>query len=553
MPFASDMDIFTINVMFGTEVVKVGQCDCDHISLITLIHATIHELSGKDEVPNEDCLVWIHLPWCGERVQVNSDSELIEFFKVFGDRELGKIAFELENTCYVPSPPEGSILDPMKSLKCWISRVVTKLWANKGQNMQYDKVTVFEEESIDGDDDIIKECMDLFEGYQSKSDDEYFSDSELEPEQVRIAKLMKGIPFKKMMCGEIKFEVGQTFDNAEQMREVFREYAIQDGVKWIASKFENLVRRNPSICVKVISDLLREKYKVSVDIQRLYKAKKRALEGLVKDHATSFGKLRRYAYMINQTKKLGFLEGCKPFIGVDGCHLKGPYRGVLLLAVALDANSRYSARHIYANFRLTYKVDYLKKLFWRASRSSNVFDFKETMDEIGGTHRASSYLDLLEFIRRMVMRKFQDRKEECPNEGYVVKLSEYSCQCSTWQVSEIPCRHAIAAISHHCGKAAIKDKVSAYVHQSLTKSAYMQTYNGMIHPIPDQKRWPKVPACILVEDILTTTLIPHEHLRFLNLINPPLMAIVELDDVSMIVLDALDLCCLSLIDIVVVG
>ena len=29
------------------------------------------------------------------------------------------------------------------------------------------------------------------------------------------------------------------------------------------------------------------------------------------------------------------------------------------------------------------------------------------------THRASSYLDLLEFIRRMVMRKFQDRKEEC--------------------------------------------------------------------------------------------------------------------------------------------
>ncbi|KAK3229524.1 hypothetical protein Dsin_001405 [Dipteronia sinensis] len=30
-----------------------------------------------------------------------------------------------------------------------------------------------------------------------------------------------------------------------------------------------------------------------------------------------------------------------------------------------------------------------------------------------GTHRAASYLDLLEFIRRMVIRKFNERKEEC--------------------------------------------------------------------------------------------------------------------------------------------
>ncbi|KAK1591398.1 hypothetical protein Q3G72_007095 [Acer saccharum] len=85
-----------------------------------------------------------------------------------------------------------------------------------------------------------------------------------------------------------------------------------------------------------------------------------------------------------------------------------------------------------------------------------------------------------------------------PNEGYAVKLGEYSCQCGSWQVSGIPCRHAMAAISYHCGKAAVKDKISVYVHQSLTKSAYMQTYNGMIHPILDPKRWPEVPACILV-------------------------------------------------------
>ncbi|TXG57886.1 hypothetical protein EZV62_015715 [Acer yangbiense] len=41
-------------------------------------------------------------------------------------------------------------------------------------------------------------------------------------------------------------------------------------VKWIASKFEKLVKSNPSIDVKVIGDLLRENYKVSVDMHKFY-------------------------------------------------------------------------------------------------------------------------------------------------------------------------------------------------------------------------------------------------------------------------------------------
>ena len=36
--------------------------------------------------------------------------------------------------------------------------------------------------------------------------------------------------------------------------------------------------------------------------------------------------------------KSGFLEGCQPFIGLDGCHLKGPFGGCTLNAVALDRN-----------------------------------------------------------------------------------------------------------------------------------------------------------------------------------------------------------------------
>ena len=36
----------------------------------------------------------------------------------------------------------------------------------------------------------------------------------------------------------------------------------------------------------------------------------------------------------------GFLEGCRPIIGLDACFLKGPYGGQLMHAVGRDANNQ---------------------------------------------------------------------------------------------------------------------------------------------------------------------------------------------------------------------
>jgi len=38
-------------------------------------------------------------------------------------------------------------------------------------------------------------------------------------------------------------------------------------------------------------------------------------------------------------KKQGFLRGCRPFVGLDGCHLKGRFGGQLLFATAKDGNN----------------------------------------------------------------------------------------------------------------------------------------------------------------------------------------------------------------------
>ncbi|KAI3446914.1 hypothetical protein Pfo_003579 [Paulownia fortunei] len=44
-------------------------------------------------------------------------------------------------------------------------------------------------------------------------------------------------------------------------------------------------------------------------------------------------------FMDLKALKEGFLNSCSPFIGFDGCHLKGPWEGVLLATMGLDGNN----------------------------------------------------------------------------------------------------------------------------------------------------------------------------------------------------------------------
>ncbi|KAK9274883.1 hypothetical protein L1049_022137 [Liquidambar formosana] len=104
--------------------------------------------------------------------------------------------------------------------------------------------------------------------------------------------------------------------------------------------------------------------------------------------------------------KTGFINRCRPFLGLDGCHLKRPYGGVLLGAVALDenhkpytfmtdrhkgvidaiseyfpeANQRHCCRHFYNNFMARFPGILLRDHFWDAARACNRQEFNESMD-----------------------------------------------------------------------------------------------------------------------------------------------------------------------------
>ncbi|KAL5857477.1 hypothetical protein ACOSQ3_004935 [Xanthoceras sorbifolium] len=125
-----------------------------------------------------------------------------------------------------------------------------------------------------------------------------------------------------------------------------------------------------------------------------------------------------------------------------------------------------------------------------------------------GKHRAKTYLCLLEHIRSICatwnskipltvnakiikasrksrllkMLSTGNREYELLGEtrAYVAKLNLRSCECGVWQISGVSCSHALAEISHYLQH---RDGIVEFVHPSLTKTAFQQTYASMIHPI----------------------------------------------------------------------
>ncbi|XP_019161872.1 PREDICTED: uncharacterized protein LOC109158417 [Ipomoea nil] len=69
-----------------------------------------------------------------------------------------------------------------------------------------------------------------------------------------------------------------------------------------------------------------------------------------------------------------------------------------------------------------------------------------------------------------------------------VNLELRSCTCRRWDLTGLPCKHAICAIWMKHGEG----HVYAYVNPCYTKARYLQIYEGLIHPMAGVSEWPVV-------------------------------------------------------------
>ena len=72
----------------------------------------------------------------------------------------------------------------------------------------------------------------------------------------------------------------------------------------IAKKFEDVVRLNPKIKMNVLMEQLKTTFGVQCNRQRLYKAKRKALDKINGDHATCYRFLHKYGNIVKM-KNLG--------------------------------------------------------------------------------------------------------------------------------------------------------------------------------------------------------------------------------------------------------
>ncbi|XP_024198879.2 uncharacterized protein LOC112202183 [Rosa chinensis] len=217
-----------------------------------------------------------------------------------------------------------------------------------------------------------------------------------------------------------------------------------------------------------IQNRIKKKYKLDVSVKTIYRGKlaaKRMNEGhylqqynklasyrkeLLRSNPGSTveiktqmdGVVRRFhrMYICLAACKEGWIKGCRPLIGLDGCHIKGQHPGQILCAVGIDANNgifpiaysvveventetwkwfleyliwdlkmenpmsytfitdkqkglgiaiadlmpgaehRHCVRHLYNNFKCKHPGEGLKQTLWNAARSTTHIWFNRNME-----------------------------------------------------------------------------------------------------------------------------------------------------------------------------
>ncbi|XP_043718151.1 uncharacterized protein LOC122666107 [Telopea speciosissima] len=336
---------------------------------------------------------------------------------------------------------------------------------------------------------------------------------------------------------------------------------INVSYKWVAEKLCEELKADPRMSREAMSAIFLKRFGLQVSYMKLWRARKVAHEWNEGNHADSYAMLPSYARLVVQTNpgsmfilqyedrpmdistkpvfkrcfvcykacRDGFVNGCRKFVGLDGCHLKSRFGGVLLSAVAVDGNNsifslafgvveienksnwrffldclhdalgdasddntltfmsdnqkglteiigdlfpysniRCCSRHLYQHFKAKFPGSILRRYYWVASEASTLVLFQKAMDTIKSIDNAA--YDWVGSLRSKPILSLLD--------SIRIKVLERLYN-RVWECTGVPCKHAAAAISYK------RQIVEDYCDGCYNKQRYLVTYANMIHPLPD--------------------------------------------------------------------
>ncbi|KAL0014667.1 hypothetical protein SO802_001736 [Lithocarpus litseifolius] len=248
-------------------------------------------------------------------------------------------------------------------------------------------------------------------------------------------------------------------EKSYQLRTLTLEYTCSRSYKnprctssYIGKKLMKKVKRQPNIKLKDIQEAVHDKYTLNISAGKASRARDKAREYVDGAYTQQYNQLWEYCeelrraspgstilmkvhtfhdgdlaaemdlvcgvpyferlYICLEGFKKGFLAGCRPFIGLDACHLKDKSGGQLITAVCRDPNEEYFPlayavveaetkdswtwfiNLLLANIGQNRRWVFMSDLQKRAAKATYKEEFDRVMDELKGIEAdAHSWLD----------------------------------------------------------------------------------------------------------------------------------------------------------------
>ncbi|KAK8675898.1 hypothetical protein V6N13_033959 [Hibiscus sabdariffa] len=262
--------------------------------------------------------------------------------------------------------------------------------------------------------------------------------------------------------------------------------------KFMAKQYLDAFHIDPNYSAKSLKKDVFKDYSISVHLSKCSRANNLALEMLHGNVKEQYKKLYYYLaelrslnpgtttilqlnesvferlYICMQAMKDGLKAGCRPTICLDGCHLKGYYRGQLLAAVGMDANDS-----LYPLAFAIVEVESESSWCWFLERlmtdlelnNSHHISFMTDRQKMILEARDKPIITLVESIRTTLMQRIAKMRAEAE------------------KLTGIPCIHAISVIL------LLEEKPESYVDPCYSVSTQMAIYSHFITPVRGENQW----------------------------------------------------------------
>ncbi|MBA0753327.1 hypothetical protein Gogos_021166 [Gossypium gossypioides] len=231
------------------------------------------------------------------------------------------------------------------------------------------------ESNSDSEDDLCSNGFDSDQVYSEISNSDAHLEIRDEPSRLKGANQLGSQQDVRKKC---KWFASVKKNNGDFQVKVLRkkhkcnpQWKVQRALTtFLTNRYKELITANPFIKLNYIQSVVKTELGININISKARKTKLNVLKEIEIDVIEEYATLYDYAEELRRSNRgstieiktemlasgfpplflrfytcfdalrRGFLVGCRPLLGMDGCYLKGIAKGELLTVVARDANNQ---------------------------------------------------------------------------------------------------------------------------------------------------------------------------------------------------------------------